>query len=55
MLMHLILQISFFLLQVMYHGATEAVLPWLASLGHKCPPNFNPADFMASVLFCNAE
>ncbi|CAM9864543.1 unnamed protein product, partial [Hapterophycus canaliculatus] len=31
---------------VMYHGSTKDVLPQLASLGHKCPNNFNPADFM---------
>lgn len=32
--------------QVVYHGSTKDVLPHLASLGHKCPNNFNPADFM---------
>lgn len=32
--------------QVMYHGSADEVLPRLASLGHKCPKNYNPADFM---------
>ena len=30
----------------MYHGSADKVLPVMASLGHKCPVNFNPADYM---------
>ncbi|CAM9708464.1 unnamed protein product, partial [Ectocarpus sp. 13 AM-2016] len=35
---------------VMYHGSMNDVLPRLASLGHKCPSNFNPADFMVDLI-----
>eukprot|EP00752_Nemacystus_decipiens_P005654 g5117.t1 len=36
--------------RVMYHGATDEALPRLASLGHRCPKNFNPADFMVDLI-----
>ncbi|CAN0458887.1 unnamed protein product, partial [Ectocarpus sp. 12 AP-2014] len=36
--------------KVMYHGSMDDVLPRLASLGHKCPSNFNPADFMVDLI-----
>ncbi|CAN0139562.1 unnamed protein product, partial [Ectocarpus sp. 12 AP-2014] len=36
--------------RVMYHGSMNDVLPRLASLGHKCPSNFNPADFMVDLI-----
>ncbi|CAM9634686.1 unnamed protein product [Ectocarpus fasciculatus] len=36
--------------RVMYHGSINDVLPSLASLGHKCPSNFNPADFMVDLI-----
>ncbi|CAM9686008.1 unnamed protein product [Sphacelaria rigidula] len=34
--------------KVMYHGPKEHALPRLASLGHRCPSHYNPADFMVS-------
>lgn len=44
-----------YLVQVMYHGSMNDVLPRLASLGHKCPSNFNPADFMVRTTANNNE
>lgn len=35
---------------VMCHGPKEAALARLASLGHRCPVNYNPADFMVDLI-----
>eukprot|EP00921_Rhytidocystis_pertsovi_P003109 GHVQ01005184.1.p1 GENE.GHVQ01005184.1~~GHVQ01005184.1.p1 ORF type:complete len:741 (-),score=75.98 GHVQ01005184.1:269-2491(-) len=36
--------------RVVYHGTTEAIVPYFASLGHPCPPMFNAADFVLDLI-----
>mmetsp|Transcript_30046 Transcript_30046/g.39535 ORF Transcript_30046/g.39535 Transcript_30046/m.39535 type:complete len:673 (+) Transcript_30046:65-2083(+) len=36
--------------QVMYHGEADKALEYFESLGHKCPAQYNPADFMIDLL-----
>jgi ABC-type multidrug transport system ATPase subunit len=36
--------------RIAYAGRAEDAVPYFAQLGHKCPPNFNPADFLIDVL-----
>jgi hypothetical protein len=35
--------------RVLYHGAVPAIVPHFHKLGHHCPSNFNPADFVMSL------
>jgi hypothetical protein len=36
--------------QIMYQGNSSSATDYFASLGHPCPPNFNPADHLIDVL-----
>ncbi|GAA5992258.1 hypothetical protein JCM10908_001843 [Rhodotorula pacifica] len=41
-----------------YSGPASAIIPFFAKVGHECPPNFNPADFVidaVSVDYHSAE
>ena len=37
------------MLQILYHGPREAVLPFFSSLGLVCPPHMAHADFLQEV------
>ena len=36
--------------QLVYFGGATAALDYFEKLGHPCPPNFNPAEFLADLV-----
>ena len=36
--------------RVIYHGARDKALTYFASIGHKCPPYTNPAEFLIDLV-----
>ena len=36
--------------RVIYHGPADAALHYFARLGHKCPPQTNPAEFLIDLV-----
>lgn len=36
--------------KIAYAGRADKAIDYFSKLGHKCPPNFNPADYLIDVL-----